>query len=240
MIVEYGSFEDEKKSLIQSAQTNLWKCNFWKDLFFDVLKRHSYQEEFYLVGENPIKDIVDVYLYNFLKKLKSRYDIFCRRETRKNAIRLYLSFTKAALRSKMFKHYFYDEISIEITREDIYLNFLPYRGYEKVFSILDYIIVQNIIEDYCREIFVHPNESYIEFLDFCKRIQRTIDKQTYKTMEIARSSIESIYSNSAEEPKEIRHDFFCSIMKIGGKDTVILYQDFLDDPQILIKKLQKK
>ena len=240
MVEEYESFENDKKFLIQSAQTNLWKCNFWRELFFDVLKRHSYQEEFYLVGENPTKDDVDVYLYNFLKKLKSKYNTFCRRETLKNAIRLYLSFTKTALRSKIIKRYFYDEICIEISSEDIHLNILPYRGYEKVFPLLDFIIVQNVLEDYCREFFEHTDEGYIEFLDYCKKIQWNIDNLTYKTREIARSSIESIYSNSAEEPKEIRHTIFCSIVKIGGKDTVILYQDFLDDPQVLIGKLQKK
>ena len=61
-------------------------------------------------------------------------------------------------------------------------------------------------------------------------MEDSIDKLTYKTIEIARSSIESIYCNSAEEPKEIGHALICSVVKIGGKDTVILYQDFLDDP----------
>ena len=229
-----------KAFLIQTAQTALWKCDFWWKDFNQLINRHCYQEEFYLMNEKPTKDSVDVCLTRFLKKLKSKYKITCHHETQTHIITLSLGFTKTTSCSRGIRHYVRDEIRIEITRQDIHLHLLPYSGFEKVFPLLDYKIIQNILEDFCREFFEHPNEHYIEYQDFCKRLQNSVDKLTYKTREIARCSIESIYEASAEKQKVLNHGYLNFCVMIDGEYDFILYQDFLDDPQVLIKKLQKK
>ncbi len=232
--------EKEKKFLVRMAQIALWKGDFWSKLFFKVLRRHSYQEEFFLIGENPTKDFIYINLHKFLKKLKSKYKISCHRETLKKKRRLYLGLTKTSACSREIRHYLNYEICIVINANSIYLNLLPYSGYEIAFSSLDFQLVQNILEDFCNEFFAHPDEWYLEYLDFCQRLQKSEEKLTFKTSEIARSSIESIYNASAEKQKILSLGCIYSNMLIDGQEVCILYQDFLDDPQVLIKKLQKK
>ena len=232
--------EEEKRIYIQKRQIALVKCDFWNKLFFDVLKKHSYQEEFYLVGENPTKAFVADYLQNCLGGLKSKYKISFHRRVEKGRISFSLSFVSPACCSKEIRQYLFDEIWIVIKRGLINLHLLPYSGFENSFPLLDYKIVQSVLEDYCKQFFENPDERYLEFIDFCKRMQNSEEKLTYKTSEIARSSIESIYNASAEKDKKIELGYVGSTLKINGEEILILYQDFLDDPQVLIKKLQKK
>ena len=231
--------EEEKRIYIQKRQIALVKCDFWNKLFFDVLKKHSYQEEFYLVGENPTKAFVADYLQNCLGGLKSKYKISFHRRVEKGRISFSLSFVSLACCSKEIRQYLFDEIWIVIKRGLINLYLLPYSGFENSFPLLDYKIVQSVLEDYCKQFFENPDERYLEFIDFCKRMQNSEEKLTYKTSEIARSSIESIYNASAEKDKKIELGYVGFTLKINGEEILILYQDFLDDPQVLIKKLQK-
>ena len=230
----------EERTLIQWAQGVLWKSRFWGELFFNVLKRHSYEEEFYLVGEYPTKKIVDNFLHQHLKSLQSKYKITCRRETQKDSVELSLGLTRTTFRSKRKRGYFCDEIKIIITHNNILLELLPYSTFEKEFPLLDYLIVQNILDDFCKTFFDNPDQSYVEFLDFCKKIQHSKKTLTHKTRQIAQSSIESIYFTSAEKQKEINHGFLYSNIKIDGKDDIVIYQDFLNNPQDFINKLKKR
>lgn len=214
------------------------ECDFWRKLFLDVLKRYGCQKQAFLRGTLQNLKRVNGCLNKFVKKLQSEYSIICHRETLGHETMLSLSFTKSVLCSKEIRHFIRDEIYISITCDGINL-YLCSHSHE-VFPLLNYQLVENIIEDFCREFFNYLDERYLEFLNFCKRIQNGDDRLTYKNSIIARSSIESLYNASEENTKIIKQGQVYSTLNIDGEDVFVLHQDFLDDPQALIKKLQKK
>ena len=214
------------------------ECDFWRKLFLDVLKRYGCQKQAFLRGTLQNLKRVNGCLNKFVKKLQSEYSIICHRETLGHETMLSLSFTKSVLCSKEIRHFIRDEIYISITCDGINL-YLCSHSHE-VFPLLNYQLVENIIEDFCREFFNYLDERYLEFLNFCKRIQNGDDRLTYKKSIIARSSIESLYNASEENTKIIKQGQVYSTLNIDGEDVFVLHQDFLDDPQALIKKLQKK
>ena len=232
--------EEEKNELIRQAQSDLWKCAFWRNIFYELLDKHSYQEEFYLVGKKPTQSEVEVYLHNVLKKLRAEYKIKCRRLTTKNDIILDLWLCYDLRFSKKDQNPLQNEISIRVTHVGIFLEVLPYSSLTRIFRLDEYLIVEKIIIDYCNIILTSPDIHLTDFITYRKNLEEDVQYLTVKTIDIAQSSIKSLYEKSEQKFKQITQSCLFSKLMIDGEEICIRHKEFLDNPQILIQKLQKK
>lgn len=233
------NIENEKRGLILKAQNQLWKYEFWKNNYYEISKKHCYQNEFYLIGKKPSKTEVEVYLYDIFKKLRSKYKIKCKRQTTKRDIVLELGLSFVSSKSKDLYCY-KKEISVRISKVGIYLMILPYCCISEIYRLDEYITVANIIKDYCHQIITSPDIHFTEFIEFRKKIEEAAESLTIKTIDIAQSSIKSLYDASNQKNKNISQEYLCSFLLIDNEFSCIFHKDFLDNPQILIQKLQKK
>ena len=231
--------EKEKDELIRKAQSDLWKCAFWKTVFNDILKKHSYQEEFYLVGKKPTQSEVEVYLYDVLKKLRNKYKIKCRRQTTKNDIIFDLWLFNDLSVSNKNHTSLQNEISIRVSHVGIFLGVLPYSSLSKIFRLDEYLTVEKIVIDFCNTILTSPDIHLIDFISYRNKLEEEVQYLTVKIIEIAQNSIKSLYEKSKQKIKKISHFYLYSKLIIDGEEICIRHKEFLDNPQILIKKLQK-
>ena len=237
---EADIFLVERARLLDQAQKKLWQAEFWRPNFFKVLNRHSYQKEFYLLGRTPMSQEVDFYLFNVFKKLQGKYELACRRTTVKGFVELDLGLTYVRWHSRKRHLINASEIEVYIDEDQITLALLPYNSMVGKYYLDEYLIVENIIKDLCAELFASPAKELLDFQKYKKRIIEEEKSHTQKTIEIARTSINSLYEKFPEEDKHIYSGYLYSILKINGKSEVILHKDFLENPQLLISKLQKK
>ena len=233
------NIENEKRGLILKAQNQLWKYEFWKNNYYEISKKHCYQNEFYLIGKKPSKTEVEVYLYDVFKKLRSKYKIKCKRQTTKRDIVLELGLSSVSSKSKDLYCY-KKEISVRISKVGIYLMILPYCCISEIYRLDEYITVANIIKDYCHQIITSPDIRFTEFIEYRKKLEEAAETLTIKTVDIARSSTKSLYEASTQKNKNISQEYLCSFLLIDNEFACIFHKDFLDNPQILIQKLQKK
>ncbi len=233
-------FAVEKARLLDQAQKKLWKADFWRPSFFRVINRHSYQKEFYLLGRTPTPQEVEFYLYKVFKKLLSKYEIACRRTTAKGFVRLDLGVSYVNWNSRKRHVINASEIEVHIDDDQIILALLPYNNMVVKYYLDEYLIVENIINDLCAEFFASPSKEVLNFQNYRKRMLLEEKSLSQKSIEIARTSINSLYEAYTEEDKHIFSGYLFSILKIHGKSEVILHKDFLENPQILTAKLQRK
>ena len=121
----------EHRCLLEEAQKKHWLCDFWAYVFYDVVyNRHTYQNEYYLLGNKSTTQKVDTYLYNALKKLQGKYEVACRRRTRKSKsgkkfIELNLGVNYMSSHSRKRQMTTYGELSIYIDDSYIFIRLLP-------------------------------------------------------------------------------------------------------------------
>ena len=230
----------EKKWFLESVQSELWKSDFWKPVFYKVLNRHSYQKEFYLLGSEPTIREVDLYLHKSFKKLEGKYKVACRRRTKKGSVELSLGVGYVASHSRKRQMASTSELVVLINSKEISVMLLPYSAMVGTFYLDEYVVVESIIYDLCKEIFSSPAKALIDFQNYQMKIEADAKALNLRLIEIARASINSLCEKSAEVEKERYNGFLYSIIKINGREECILHKDFLDNPQLLIAKLQKK
>lgn len=236
----------EHRCLLEEAQKKHWLCDFWAYVFYDVVyNRHTYQNEYYLLGNKPTTQKVDTYLYNALKKLQGKYEVACRRRTRKSKsgkkfIELNLGVNYMSSHSRKRQMTTYGELSIYIDDSYIFIRLLPYRDKTARYSLYEYLTVEKIINDLCAELFSSSIKEISDFQNYRKKLEKDVKSMNLRAIEIARASIKSIYLKSEEENKNIFCGYLYSHLKIGEKTETIIHKDFLENPQLLVSKLQKK
>ena len=52
----------EKTDILKKAQNELWRSKFWEKSFFDVVNRHCYQSDYYLLKQPLTFNDVDTHL----------------------------------------------------------------------------------------------------------------------------------------------------------------------------------
>ena len=231
--------KQEKKWLLEHAQTKLWKSDFWKPVFYKVLNRHGLQKEFYLLGAEPTPDFVDKYLHSTLKKLQGRYEVACRRCSGKNGIELSLGLSYVSSRTRKRQMTTVSELSVYIDDTQITVSMLPYSEMVGKYYLDEYIIVENVLNDLCAELFSSLAKQISDFQNYRKKLQSDEKRLNLRTIEIARASIKSLYKKSSDEDDIVLEGYLFTILRISGKEECILYRNFLDNPQMFISKLQK-
>ncbi len=232
--------KQEKRWLLERTQKNLWKCDFWKSVFYKVLERHSFQKEFYLLGNEPTPQSVEIYLHNFLKSLQEKYEVACRRNTAKGFVELGLGVSYLGSHSRKRQMASASELAVYIDDSQITLSLLPYSGMVGKYYLDDYLIVEKVIKDFCEDLFGEPAEQLADFQDLRRSLDAHDMALNFRSIEIARSSINCLYEKAGGEEDNKFQGYLFTLFDIDGREEYILHKEFLDDPQVLISKLKKK
>lgn len=234
-IIDKNRIQNETRELVLRAQNELWNCKFWHNLFYEVNNKHNYQNEFYLVGSNPSQQEVEIYLHSVFKRLRSRYKITCRRQTASQEIIFELGLSYLPSIPKKKQCIVRNEILVQIGKTEIFLSILPYSTLGGVYRLDEYLIVEHVIEDFCNEVFTHPDESFTTFLEYKKKLEETSKTLNEKALEIAQNSIRSLYETSTRKNRNLIQELLYSSLIIDGKENIILHIDFLKNPEPFIK-----
>ena len=230
----------EKKWLLEQVQKELWKCDFWKPAFYKVLNRHSYQDEFYLLGSEPTPQFVDKYLHKVLKRLQGKYEVACRRVTARDFVELNLGISHVSTHTRKRQLTTLSELDVYVDDSQITVSLLPYSALVGIYYLDEYLIAEKVINELCEELFSTKEKQISDFQKYRKKLDTDQKSLNLKAIEIARSSIYSLYKKSSEESDNILQGYLFTALGIDGKGECILHKDFLENPQILTAKLQKK
>lgn len=231
--------KNEKKWLLEHSQKELWKCDFWKPAFYKVLKRHGYQNEYHLFGGEPTPLFVEEYLHNVLRKLQEKYGLACRRVTAKDFVRLDLGISYVSSHSRKRQMTTVGELEIFIDDSQITVALLPYSSMAEKYRLDEYLIVENLINDLCEELFKTPVKQISDFQNYREKLNAIHQGMNPRLIEMVQSSINSLYTKALGK-KSVLQGYLFTQLFIDGKEEMILHKDFLDNPQVLISKLQKK
>ena len=219
--------QNELKSRIQKE--------FWNEMYFEIFWKRRMHEEFFLVSDKlSYEDVVD-HMKNFLKSLCFEFDLkfFETDYHYKKEYKLRL------LWLNVNKH-FCDETSIMIYHDQIILKFIPQEKQSKVFYKEQYMLVEKIISQVCKDLFKDNQKKLNQLIQEYDRIDATGQGLTKKTIEIAQGSIKALYIAANHNNSSLVQRYLYSSMLIDGKTVRIFHKDFLENPdkfkQIILGK----
>lgn len=223
------SLKREQDELIKRMQSE-----FWQALFCDILKKHTYQNDFYFVENNLSSEKVVGQLKNVVYQLFLKYGLECEVTSHPTRTELKL----------MFNWYDYnnekeamDVLSIIVCQKDITMRILPHNPMLKLFWLEEYVLVENIIKDMCGQLFENQKEKFLELRENYKKIKASSEGLTVKTIEIAQNSIKTLYDKSGEKYMNLVQRNLYSSLLFRGRMIRIFHRDFLKDPNVLLKEL---
>ncbi len=221
---------------IKAEQTDLYskiQTEFWQALFRDILKEHTFQADFFLVRQDVDFTEVVLYLQNLIKDECRKFKLELGEVNRPNRTEL-----KVRLHNYGILKTMYDELSIVICKEDITMRMLPHSPLIKMYSLDDYQLVGKIFQSLCEKVFGDKLEDYVAYLENLRRVEKSGKKLTFKTIEIAKNSIKTIYQATDEKFKSIKQWNIYSSMVYKGKTVSVLHSDFLENPDVLLSQLK--
>ena len=222
-------FEEEKKVLIRHIQSD-----FWGSLLYDITKKHTYQNDFFLFEDNLTFKSVEERIKPVLYDLSHIY-----------GLKLFNSHDLYRTEYKLlFDSYDYNqqkpivyEISIVICTKDITIRILPILPFFRAFALGEYVLVQNIIQDLCEELF-GKRKQQIQLLSKIQHVEKSSGNLTFKTIKITQNSIKALYNASEQKFWSLYQRYLYSEMLINEEKVRILHKDFLEDPDILTNRLK--
>lgn len=221
---------------IKAEQTDLYskiQTEFWQALFRDILKEHTFQADFFLVRQDVDFTEVVLYLQNLIKDECQKFKLELGEANRPNKTELKVRFHNYGILKTM-----YDELSIVICKEDITMRMLPHSPLIKMYSLDDYQLVGKVFQSLCEKVFGDKLEDYVTYLENLRRVEKSGKKLTFKTIEIAKNSIRTIYQATDEKFKSIKQWNIYSSMVYKGKTVSVLHSDFLENPGVLLSQLK--
>lgn len=221
---------------IKAEQTDLYskiQTEFWQALFRDILKEHTFQADFFLVRQDVDFTEVVLYLQNLIKDECRKFKLELGEANRPNRTEL-----KVRLHNYGILKTMYDELSIVICKEDITMRMLPHSPLIKMYSLDDYQLVGKVFQSLCEKVFGDKLEDYVAYLENLRRVEKSGKKLTFKTIEIAKNSIKTIYQATDEKFKSIKQWNIYSSMVYKGKTVSVLHSDFLENPDVLLSQLK--
>lgn len=221
---------------IKAEQTDLYskiQTEFWQALFRDILKEHTFQADFFLVRQDVDFTEVVLYLQNLIKDECQKFKLELGEANRPNRTEL-----KVRLHNYGIIKTMYDELSIVICKEDITMRMLPHSPLIKMYSLDDYQLVGKVFQSLCEKVFGDKLEDYVTYLENLRRVEKSGKKLTFKTIEIAKNSIKTIYQATDEKFKSIKQWYIYSSMVYKGKTVSVLHSDFLENPDVLLSQLK--
>ena len=220
--------EAEQKELYSKVQTE-----FWQGLFWDILRDHTFQTDFFLVRLDVDYSEVVKYLQNIVKTTCQKYGLGFVANGNSYRTEIKVRFHNYGISKTMF-----DELSIVICKEDITLRMLPHSPLLKMYALDDYQLVGKVFQSLCDKLFGEKLEYFVAYLETFKKIEESGKDLTQKSIEIAQTSIRTIYQATDEKFKSITQRYLYSSMLYKGKTLRILHRDFLADPNVLTSQLK--
>lgn len=216
---------DKQDLLVDSHKT------FWKNLFLDVQK---------LTNPKSNSNFQDLLSSEIIKNIESLLEKIC--------IHYNLAF------SKEYHHNYYeyglqicnpinsfckDELIIHVSSQTIEVEVkLPKPSIiiGTAATIWSYVEFDNYINATCELLFDKQQLSDLLFEQM--RIDECDSNLTLKTIEIAKNSIQSLYTSIKENEKKLVQYELYSTLYLRGRKIHILHKEFLEDPRILINELK--
>lgn len=225
-----NSLEREQNDLISRMQSE-----FWQGIFCDILKKHTYQNDFFFVENGLTSEKVVSHLKDVIYKLCQRYGFECEVTSHPTRTELKLMFN---CYDNSNEKEVMDVLSIIVCQKDITMRILPHNPMLKLFWLEEYVLVENIIKDLCLQIFESQKEKFAELRENYKKIRASSRGLTAKTIEIAQNSIKLLYDKSDEKHKNLIQRELYSSLLYKGRMIRIFHRDFLKDPNVLLKEFK--
>ena len=225
-----NSLEREQNDLISRMQSE-----FWQGIFCDILKKHTYQNDFFFVENGLTSENVGSHLKDVIYKLCQRYGFECEVTSHPTRTELKLMFN---CYDNSNEKEVMDVLSIIVCQKDITMRILPHNPMLKLFWLEEYVLVENIIKDLCLQIFESQKEKFAELRENYKKIRASSRGLTAKTIEIAQNSIKLLYDKSDEKHKNLIQRELYSSLLYKGRMIRIFHRDFLKDPNVLLKEFK--
>lgn len=224
------ALEREQRDLFTRMQTE-----FWQALFCDLLKKHSFQNDFFLVNANLTNEDVVNHFRKVVSELTAKYDLSFTETSHPTRTEFKLRFCYYGNKKKMS-----DELSVIVCIKDITMRILPHNSLLKLFWLEEYRLVENILTGMCDELYNLQKQKFNKLQNDYKKIESSSKGLTTKTIEIAQNSIRTLYEASAQKNRSLVQRNLYSAMIINGKNVRIYHKDFLDDPKVLMNEFGRK
>ena len=224
------ALEREQRDLFTRMQTE-----FWQTLFCDLLKKHSFQNDFFLVNANLTNEDVVKHFRKVVSELTAKYDLSFTETSHPTRTEFKLRFCYYGNKKKMS-----DELSVIVCIKDITIRILPHNPLLKLFWLEEYRLVENILTGMCDELYNLQKQKFNKLQEDYKKIESSSKGLTSKTIEIAQNSIRTLYEASAQKNRSLVQRNLYSAMIINGQNVRIYHKDFLDDPKVLMNEFGRK
>ena len=221
--------------VLEQEQTDLFtrvQTEFWQTLFCDLLKKHSYQNDFFLVNANLTNEDVVEHFRKVVSELTDKYELSFIETGHPTRTEFKLHFCYYGYKKKMF-----DELSVIVCIKDITMRILPHNPLLKLFLLEEYRLVENILIGMCDELYNLQKQKFNQLQEDYKKIESSSKGLTTKTIEIAQNSIRTLYEASSQKNRSLVQRNLYSAMIINGKNVRIYHRDFLEDPKVLMNEL---
>lgn len=224
------ALEREQRELFTRMQTE-----FWQTLFCDLLKKHSFQNDFFLVNANLTNEDVVNHFRKVVSELTDKYELSFTETSHPTRTEFKLRFCYYGYKKNMF-----DELSVIVCIKDITMRILPHNPLLKLFWLEEYRLVENILIGMCDELYNLQKQKFNKLQEDYKKIESSSKGLTTKTIEIAQNSIRTLYEASPQKNRSIVQRNLYSAMIINGQNVRIYHKDFLDDPKVLLNEFSRK
>ena len=224
------ALEREQRELFTRMQTE-----FWQTLFCDLLKKHSFQNDFFLVNANLTNEDVVKHFRKVVSELTAKYDLSFTETSHPTRTEFKLRFCYYGYKKKLF-----DELSVIVCIKDITMRILPHNPLLKLFWLEEYRLVENILTGMCDELYNLQKQKFNKLQNDYKKIESSSKGLTTKTIEIAQNSIRTLYEASAQKNRSLVQRNLYSAMIINGKNVRIYHKDFLEDPKVVMNEFGRK
>lgn len=224
------TLRNEQRDLI-----SLKVSEFWQELFYGLLKKHSFQNDFHLVPNSLSYDYVVSHIRLVVSELSRKYG-FMFYEARFGP--QMKSFVLQSFYPEYASEIPEDFFSVDICQKTITLKVLPYNLFSRPFNIEESFLVGNILMDLCDSLY-NPEKENCQLKENINKILLSAENLTLKTIEMARNSIKTLYESSPQKYRSLVQTLLYSKMNIGGKEVLVFHKDFLSNPCIMTNMLKK-
>ncbi len=208
------------------------KTEFWQGLFCDLLKKHTSQDDFFLVPADLTNEEVVKHMRVTITEVSNKFGFRFIENTHPTRTEFLLRFPYIEKNRETI-----DDFSIVICIRDITLRILPHSPLLKLYWLEEYGCVENIVKDLCEELY---NNNKLEQLhrDY-KRVYDCSENLTQKTVEIAQNTIKGVYEAKQKINRSLVQKVLYSSMLINGQRVRIYHKDFLENPAVLTELFEK-
>lgn len=219
------------RKILEIEKNNLFYCvqkNFWVNLILKLLEKNTKDFSFERHDSDYSKTID--YLIGVMNDISHIYGI-------EGGVGGTSGVTELRFRFHVYDkdNYLLDELSVNITEENITIKYLPC-SYATVLSLEDWIIAGNFLLDLCDFLYKTHHKKYAELWNYFEKLNTYAKGLSSKEIEIAQNSIKAIYdSYIPKEDRRINQKYLFTLLRVDEKDVVILHGDILKNPDNLLK-----